>query len=161
MSQTSQAQSSWPSRLPLTWSYSYSTFLIMKTLPHPATIRNSTTTNSNTLSVVWVTLEALFLPLQFTTKCCQNALIYKKIFIFLNQWSLTFSSEFYWHELLHSIAGKNTRVTYGACACQFNKFLLIIYNTRVVLLTGLTNWLPRGKWNARLLFLWARYRTKR
>ena len=135
----------------------------MKTLPHPATIRrnNLWKRQSTTWSVIWVTLEAIFLPLQFTPKCCQNALIYKKIFIFLIQWSLTFSRAFYWHKLLHSISGKKTRVTYGTRACQFNEFLLIIYNTGVVLLTGLTNQPPRGKWNACLLFLWARYRAKR
>ena len=33
--------------------------------------------------IIWATLEALFLPfrIQFTTKRCQNALMYKKIFI--------------------------------------------------------------------------------
>ena len=32
-------------------------------------------------------LEALFLPfgIQFTTKCCQKALMYKKVFLFSNQ----------------------------------------------------------------------------
>ena len=40
---------------------------------------------------------------------------------------------------------KKKRLTYGTCAHQFNIFVLINYNKRVALLTGLTNWLPWGK----------------
>ena len=39
--------------------------------------------------IILVTQEALFQSFQFTTKCCQNATMYKKIIIFLNQMILS------------------------------------------------------------------------
>ena len=123
--------------------------------------------------IIWVTLEALFPNLQCTTKCCKNATRYRKIFIFLNQMLLNMFTHVLLTQikcisgLLHSFSEKikkkhtHTRVTYSTCAYQFNKFVLINYNTHVALLTSLTNWLPWGKWNSCLLFLWARYKAKR
>ena len=46
---------------------------------------------------------------------------------------------------IHYLEKKTKHLTYGTWAYQFNIFVLINYNTRVALLTGLTNWLPRGK----------------
>ena len=113
--------------------------------------------------IIWVMLEVLPLNVAKTPQCTGKYL------------TLTCSHEFYWHKLNASPAcyihflkkikikkpHTHTRVTYGTCAYQFNKFVLINYNTRVALLTGLTNWLPWGKWNACSLFLWAQYKAKR
>ena len=40
----------------------------------------------------WVTLTALFPPLQFFKKCWQNTTMYKKLFMFLNQVILDLST---------------------------------------------------------------------
>ena len=56
---------------------------------------------SNRFLQTWVTLTALFPPLQFFTKCWQNTTMYKKLFMFLNQMILDLSTcEFF---LLFSI----------------------------------------------------------
>ena len=72
--------------------------------------------------------------------------MYKKIIIFLNQMIFSSIDITCLHQRLAKfINRKKNGATYVGCACQFNKFLLINHNTRVVLLRGLTNWLPRGK----------------
>ena len=63
--------------------------------------------------IIWATLEALFLPfrIQFTTKRCQNALMYKKIFIFLNQMILNLFTTIW-------LTSKDPKTSFGTCGLR-------------------------------------------
>ena len=68
--------------------------------------------------IIWVTLEALFPNLQCTTKCCKNATMYRKIFIFLNQMLLNMFTHVLLTQikcisgLLHSVSEKMKKHTH-------------------------------------------------
>ena len=138
--------------------------------------------------------------------------MYKKIFIFLHQMILNLFMRVLLIQIarigcIHYLPKKNTRVTYGYCACQLTTLVSVSVSlgailtpkrnwrkclckilgvtnkehygmfcyflewsissipsnfskTQVLMLAGLTNWLPRGKWNpCPLYFLWPRYRA--
>ena len=66
--------------------------------------------------IIWAKLEALLLPfrIQFTTKCCQNILMYKKIFIFLNQIILNLFTTI-------SLTSKDPKTSFGTCGLRMGR----------------------------------------